>query len=123
MSPRDHDGIRATLGAERDSTVSLIEALSSRLQSVVEATADSSSDDEHDPEGTTLAVERGQIVAQLDRSRVRLDEIDAAFGRLDHGTYGRCESCGESIGPERLDALPAARHCIDCATRNSARRW
>ncbi|WP_202422380.1 TraR/DksA C4-type zinc finger protein [Gordonia sp. SID5947] len=109
--------------AERDSTVSLIEALSSRLRSVIDATADSSSDDEHDPEGTTLAVERGQLVAQLDRSRVRLDELDAAFGRLDHGTYGRCERCGGPIGPERLDALPAARLCISCAARDSARRW
>ncbi|MGC4962574.1 TraR/DksA family transcriptional regulator [Gordonia sp. DT218] len=117
------DGARAALSADRASTLALIESLSARLESVIEATADSSSDDEHDPEGTTLAVERGQLVAQLDRSRVRLEEIDAAFGRLDHGTYGRCESCGEPIGSERLDALPAARHCIACAARNSARRW
>ncbi len=51
------------------------------------------------PRGTTLAVERGQLVAQIDRSRVRLEEIDAALERLGRGAYGRCETCGEPIDP------------------------
>lgn len=109
--------------AERQRTKSLIAAVSERLASVLDATADEASDDEHDPEGATLAVERGQLVAQVERSRVRLDEIDAALDRLGHGSYGRCETCGTPIPPERLEVLPAARQCVDCAMRSPARRW
>lgn len=122
MTDRD-DTIRNALRDERAETVALIDQLSSRLDAVIEATADSSSDDEHDPEGSTLAVERGQLVAQLERSRVRLDELDAALDRVGAGTYGRCEICGREIGEARLEVLPAARLCIDCATRNPSRRW
>ncbi len=118
-----NDTIRNALRDERAETVALIDQLSSRLDAVIEATADSSSDDEHDPEGSTLAVERGQLVAQLERSRVRLDELDAALDRVGAGTYGRCEICGREIGEARLEVLPAARLCIDCATRNPSRRW
>lgn len=112
-----------TLVAERARTVDLIESLSARLTAVVEATADAASDDEHDPEGSTLAVERGQLVAQLERSRVRLAELDSALERVEHGSYGQCETCGRPIDPERLEVLPAARQCIDCARRGSTRRW
>ncbi|RPA10182.1 TraR/DksA C4-type zinc finger protein [Gordonia sp. OPL2] len=122
MTGRD-ETIRTALRGERAETVGLIEQLSSRLEAVIEATADSSSDDEHDPEGSTLAVERGQLVAQLERSRVRLDELDAALDRVGAGTYGRCEICGRGIGEARLEVLPAARLCVDCATRNPSRRW
>jgi RNA polymerase-binding transcription factor DksA len=42
-----------------------------------------------------------------------LAEIDAAFERLDAGTYGLCEVCGKPIGADRLNAIPWARLCID----------
>lgn len=114
---------RDALTAERVRTAALIDSLSSRLDAVLEATADAAADDEHDPEGSTLAVERGHLVAQLERSRVRLDEIDAAVERLGHGSYGRCETCGVAIDPERLEVLPAARQCVGCAVRDPMRRW
>ena len=41
-------------------------------------------------------------------------EIDAAFARMEAGTYGQCESCGNTIPPERLDARPVARLCMSC---------
>ncbi len=44
-----------------------------------------------------------------------LAEARAALGRLDRGTFGRCESCGQPIARARLDAIPYAAHCIDCA--------
>lgn len=116
-SPRD------ALIAERRQTVELIDSLSARLAAVVAATADETNDDEHDPEGATLAVERGHLVSLLARSRVRLDEIDAAIERFGHGSYGRCETCGGPISAERLDALPAARQCIDCAMHRPTKRW
>jgi RNA polymerase-binding transcription factor DksA len=45
------------------------------------------------------------------------EEVLAAIGRLDAGTYGRCENCGRDIILERLDALPYARHCTPCAAK------
>ena len=48
-------------------------------------------------------------------SRAEIAQIRAALGRIEYGTYGICVTCGESIAPARLEALPFAQHCIDCA--------
>lgn len=62
--------------------------------------------------------ERSKVLSIVERLQNRSRDIKAALERLDKGTYGRCESCGGEISPERLEAIPAARHCINCA-RNS----
>jgi len=72
-------------------------------------------DDEHDPEGATLAFERAQVVSLLAEAHAQLDALDAAAARLDAGTYGVCERCGDQIAAERLAALPGTRTCVDCA--------
>ena len=51
-----------------------------------------------------------------DRERNKLQMIDDAFARLEEGTYGQCEECGDPINPKRLKALPFARTCVDCQT-------
>jgi RNA polymerase-binding protein DksA len=86
---------------------------------VVAASRDTNADDEHDPEGATIAFERSQVDALLRQAREHLGEVEAALGRLDAGTYGVCEVCGEPIAEGRLEARPVARTCIACA---SARR-
>jgi RNA polymerase-binding transcription factor DksA len=43
------------------------------------------------------------------------EEIAAAIGRIDAGTFGRCEDCGRDIAASRLDAVPYARYCMECA--------
>ena len=73
-------------------------------------------DDEHDPEGHTIAWERQQTAALLRSARARLAELDLAIRRIEAGDHGRCEICGSPIGDERLDALPTARTCVDCAS-------
>jgi DnaK suppressor protein len=50
-----------------------------------------------------------------DRERVELVEIVAALARIDGGTFGRCERCGNAIGRQRLAAVPEARLCISCS--------
>ena len=92
-----------------------IESLRREFDQVVEASASSNADDEHDPEGATIAFERQQTAALLEQARHRLAEIDAALARRETGNYGVCEGCGRPIGAERLAARPAARTCIDCA--------
>lgn len=110
------DKFRALLGAERAATVQLMSTLGRDISSLVTARQDSNSDDEHDPEGSTLAFERSQTDALLTQSGQRLADIAAALARLDAGTYGLCVRCGEPIASARLEARPYARTCISCAT-------
>ncbi|MGH9082141.1 MAG: TraR/DksA family transcriptional regulator [Acidimicrobiales bacterium] len=64
-----------------------------------------------------VSAERGEAAALAGQLREALDDVEAAIGRLGSGTYGRCESCGKPIAPARLEAKPAARRCIACASR------
>ncbi len=101
--------------AERAAALAQIEALTREFEEVVAASRSSNADDEHDPEGATIAFERQQVAALLDRARRRLADVEAAIRAVEAGVYGVCESCGRPIGTERLAARPAARTCIDCA--------
>ncbi len=51
------------------------------------------------------------------RERKLMDKIDEALARIEDGTYGICDSCGENIALKRLEARPVAKYCIDCKTR------
>jgi RNA polymerase-binding transcription factor DksA len=101
-----------SLAAERASTQARIAALEAQVAGIVETASASSGDDEHDPEGQTVAYDRAQAQALLAQARADLSEIDAAFERLDAGTYGVCEVCGRPLPGERLEARPAARRCV-----------
>jgi RNA polymerase-binding protein DksA len=52
-----------------------------------------------------------------ENSEAVLAAIDAALRRIEDGTYGTCQRCGNPIAPERLEALPYAELCIDCKRR------
>lgn len=106
---------RDVLAAKRLESTRAILDLTHDFQSVVRASTDTNADDEHDPEGSTIAFERAQLAALLDSARHELDEIDSALDRLDTGGYGWCEHCGVAIASERLLARPAARQCVTCA--------
>ncbi len=110
---------RQSLDAARQRTLRRLAALTDDLDEVVAASLDTNADDEHDPEGHTIAFERSQVDALVRQARARLAEIGAALARLDVGTYGACERCGRPIAAERLEARPEVRLCIDCARRNA----
>jgi RNA polymerase-binding transcription factor DksA len=103
------------LGEERAAALAQIEALTREFDEVVAASRSSNADDEHDPEGATIAFERQQVVALLEQARQRLADVEVAIGNVEGGIYGICETCGRPIAAERLAARPAARTCIDCA--------
>ncbi len=94
-------------------------ALEREFADLAQAASAAGTDDEHDPEGATLAFERQHAAALLDATRAQLAAIEAALLRLQAGTYGICERCGQPIGDERLAARPAAVTCIRCAARDS----
>ena len=103
------------LRAERDAVLAQIAALGREFDDVVAASRASNADDEHDPEGATIAFERQQVAALLEAARHRLAEVEAALERRASGGYGVCEVCGRPIPEERLAARPAARTCVGCA--------
>jgi DnaK suppressor protein len=103
------------LARARAETLAQIDALTREFDAVVAASESSNADDEHDPEGATIAFERQQVVALLAQARQRLADVDDALARAAAGDYGRCVQCGQEIAPERLAARPQARTCIRCA--------
>jgi len=98
-------------------TVERLTAMTAELDAVTAAAAGANQDDEHDPEGSTLAFEREQLAALREQARHQVAEIEEAHDRLARGRYGVCERCGDPIAAERLDALPATRYCVRCAAR------
>lgn len=110
------DDVRERLERERSATRRRIAALSRDFDGFVAASRDSNADDEHDPEGATIAFERSQVVALRREAEQRLDEIEAALTRVADGTYGTCERCGRPIPAERLELRPAARTCVTCVS-------
>lgn len=109
--------LRTALADRRQVAERRLASLTGHFQDIVDASVGSNADDEHDPEGATIAFERSQVDALARETRQELVEIDAALVRLDDGRYGACETCGRPIAVERLQVRPAARTCVACAAR------
>ncbi|WP_427131685.1 TraR/DksA family transcriptional regulator [Pseudarthrobacter sp. S9] len=108
----DVERFRILLQEERDRKLALLTALRQDITSVNAARQDANADDEHDPEGATIAFELSQASALLEQSRAGLAQIEAALGRIDAGRYGICEVCGDEIAEGRLEARPWTPSCI-----------
>lgn len=101
----------------RAETARLAAALTRQRDEIVAASEFSSADDEHDPEGSTIAFERAQVQALLRQAQDELAALGQAAERVRAGVYEVCERCGGPIAEDRLTALPATRICITCANR------
>jgi len=99
--------VRGDLTAERD-------RLAAQINSLEPGSSNAQVDDNFADSGQ-VAAEQGENQALAAQLRSELEEVERALGKLDEGTYGRCETCGEPIAPARLEAMPAARHCIEHA--------
>ena len=114
-------GVRAALDAERRATLDQVAGLEREFGGIVAASQADNADDEHDPEGATLAFERQHLAALVSQARGHLTQIDAAMLRLAGGSYGICEGCGQPIGEARLAARPTATRCVACASTRRGR--
>ena len=108
---------RARLEVERLRVLERLALLTHDFDEVVAASLDTNADDEHDPEGHTIAFERSQVSALVEQVGRHLAAVDAALARVEAGTYGTCVVCGGPIGAARLEARPVAETCISCASR------
>jgi RNA polymerase-binding transcription factor DksA len=114
---REGDDAARVLASERSAVVERIEELRRELEQLIQASVGDNADDEHDPEGATIAFERAQLASLLAAAEQRVAGIDRNIANLAAGTYGRCEICDRPIGAERLAARPTATTCVDCASR------
>ena len=73
--------------------------------------------DQNFADSSQVTAERGEVEALAGSLRESLNDVEAALVKLDSGTYGTCEGCGQPISPARLEAKPAARRCMECASR------
>ena len=108
----DVERFRVLLEEERLRKLALLPALRRDILSVNAARQDSNVDDEHDPEGATIAFELSQASALLEQSTAGLAHIESALERIAAGRYGFCEVCGEEIPEGRLEARPWTPYCI-----------
>jgi DnaK suppressor protein len=110
----DVEEFGTALAGEAASARALLVSLGSDIADIVEARRDSNNDDEHDPEGATLAFERSQADALRRSAQDRLAAIDRAERRLVDGSYGTCVVCSGHIPVGRLEARPWADRCVSC---------
>ena len=98
--------VRSDLTDERDRLETQISAL--------EPGGGSAFDDNFADSGQ-VAAEQGENKVLASQLRSELDEVERALAKLDDGSYGKCETCGELISEARLEAMPATRYCIQHA--------
>jgi DnaK suppressor protein len=103
------DQIRATLLEERERLSGIRRSLE---EAAAEAGAELSTIDQHPADGGSDTFERAKELAILERTESQFADVERALDRLEAGTYGTCEACGEPIGAARLRARPAARLCL-----------
>ena len=73
--------------------------------------------DQNFADSSQVTAERGEAEALANSLKETLVEVEHALAKIDTTTYGICENCGQPIAPARLEAKPAARLCINCASR------
>ena len=77
-----------------------------------DSVAELSHNKQHPADSGSETFEREKDFSILEQVEAELRDVEIALRHLDDGTYGSCEACGEAIGDERLEAVPAARFCI-----------
>lgn len=109
MAEQTHSALRVQLTAEREHVVSQLHQLGH------DGARDSY--DENFADSGQVTAERGEVEALVGTLLDSLDDIDSALEKIDAGSYGTCEDCGRPISEARLEAMPAAHYCIDCASK------
>ena len=111
MDRKQLDDARTRLEAEREAVDKQL------LDHGVELEGDESiniEDHEGFADSAQVTADRSQQITLVEQLRVRRADILAALQKIDDGTYGKCESCGQEIPAERLEAVPAATLCVAC---------
>ena len=104
--------LRAALEAERDT-------LSQQLRDLGFGDGETGLEyDSNFADSSQVTAERGEAEARAASLREALDEVVHALEKFENGTYGQCEGCSDQIAEARLEAMPSARYCINCASKH-----
>ncbi len=107
--------VRERILLERRRLQTLADSLTASFDDLTEAADASPPDDEHDPEGHTIAFERSQLTARRDGYVRAIADLAAAESRLDDALTALCEACGTPIPLARRLAVPTTTRCVECA--------
>jgi RNA polymerase-binding transcription factor DksA len=109
----DDDAARSRLDEERRRLEEVKESFDGvSAESERESLSELTSSDQHPGDIGTETFEREKDLSILEQVEAELADVAHALQRLDDGSYGTCEACGQPIGDERLEAMPAARFCL-----------
>jgi RNA polymerase-binding protein DksA len=111
--------VLAELHEQREHSTQIITQQESELSGLMRDAGDGAGHDQADLGATSF--ERDHELTVLNNERDKLAQIERALGRIDDGTYGVCESCGNPIGKMRLMAFPRATLCMTCKQREERR--
>ncbi|MGA2829903.1 MAG: TraR/DksA C4-type zinc finger protein [Streptosporangiaceae bacterium] len=111
--------VRETLETDAAGLRRDIEQAESQIADRLEGGIRDAGDDEADVGAKTF--EREHEFAMTSNARHLLEQTERALARIDAGTYGACESCGQPIGKARLMAFPRAVLCVTCKQREERR--
>ncbi|HLN76643.1 MAG TPA: TraR/DksA C4-type zinc finger protein [Nocardioidaceae bacterium] len=116
---KELDEVRAELNTERDRLRSELNMAEVELADLMRDAGDGAGNDQADVGSTTF--ERDHEMSLANNARALLAQTEHALERIDDGTYGACESCGQPIGKMRLMAFPRATLCLSCKQREERR--
>jgi len=111
--------IRTELESERSRALADLKIAESDLQGLLTNAGEGAGDDQADAGASIFGREYEMVLAN--NSREKLKQVGHALERLDDGSYGVCESCGNAIGKIRLQAAPRATLCLACKTKQESR--
>ena len=117
MGELDLNAIRRQLEGRRDETRDRVAKLAKRPER-----GEAQGFGKRIGDGTVEAISRLTEIGVGTTLEAGLERTERALAKLDDGTYGRCDECGEPIAPKRLAAMPDAVHCVACASAQPGAR-
>ncbi|MFJ2695251.1 TraR/DksA family transcriptional regulator [Streptomyces rochei] len=118
-TPEEVEEARGELQSEADRLRTEIDSSERSLQGMMRDSGDGAGDDEADTGSKNITREHELALAA--NAREMLTQTERALERLDAGTYGLCENCGNPIGKARMQAFPRATLCVECKQKQERR--
>ena len=113
--------LNCNLKSKQKELVEMLEQLRTSVRYAKEGRAENLFREKVEVAGETCEIERYLALERQIRSQ--LDEVEYALHKFEEGRYGLCEECGQSIDPDRLEALPQAELCLSCKAKNTQDRF